>query len=137
MAIQTPTEAQRDVKERLPASQVTQPVIAKPQQEGPATGRMPASQDEHVKERPAPVSNDHLARSAAIDVGVAAVVAATLFVAGLMRSRIERVVRRLIENAEDIDVPLSLPIAVVETVREVLADRRIVAESSADRQATN
>lgn len=60
----------------------------------------------------------------------------TVFVAGFMRTRVERGVRhtyrRLADIADDIDVPLLLPLTIVETIREVLAGRRVMAPPSGE-----
>lgn len=66
----------------------------------------------------------------------AVLIFAAVFVAGFMRTRVERGVRRLSrrlgDRAANIDVPLALPLAVADTIRQVLAERRGTASSSGE-----
>lgn len=59
-----------------------------------------------------------------------------VFGAGFMRTRVERgfrhLFRRLADSAENIDIPLLLPLTLVETLLELLADRRIMVRQSVE-----
>ncbi|MGZ3581593.1 MAG: hypothetical protein ACXWQR_09490 [Ktedonobacterales bacterium] len=74
-------------------------------------------------------------------VGVGVLIAATaiivgVFGAGFMRKRIEQTVRRLsrrvVDGSYDINVPLMLPVAIAEALREMLVGRRVMAPPPAD-----
>lgn len=69
-------------------------------------------------------------------VGVGVLIAATaiiagVFGAGFMGKRIEKTVRRLsrriVDSSYDINIPLMLPLAIAETLREMLVGRRVMA----------
>lgn len=64
-------------------------------------------------------------------VGVGAVTAAALIGIGLSRRRIVSAIRALRYKAEDIQIPLILPMMVGETVWEVLATRRLASQIAA------
>ncbi len=93
-------------------------------------GRLTAIREGLVeKRRSAP--SEHLAGTAALLVGFAALAIVTLFLAGFMRERTERGLRHLVDRAEQIDVPLFLPVSFARAALELFTDRDISAKPSA------
>lgn len=83
--------------------------------------------EERGRKRPVPSAEDYT-QSTVILMCAAILVAAALFAVGFMRPQLERALRRLLEGAEHTDVPLMLPVYIVDGVRELLAERRMIAK---------
>lgn len=66
-----------------------------------------------------------------IVTGAAILAMSGLFVAGVMNRRIRQTLENLADSATHVDVPITLPISIVASVRELIADRRAIAERSA------
>ncbi len=84
----------------------------------------------------------HTAKVASVSLLVAgAAIIVTVFAAGFMRTRVERglgrLFRRIADSADEIEVPLLLPLTIAETIREVLAGRRVMAPPSEEQPAMN
>lgn len=73
-------------------------------------------------------SAEGFTRSTAALACVAILVVSALFVAGFMRPQLERILRRLVEQIEDMDVPLMLPVYIAEVAQELLTERRMIAK---------
>lgn len=129
-SIQQRTSAQPAVQEGAISVQGTTPATARPPEVANRPESMQAEQAGRAVTSPSRPTEKN-ATTVAIAVAALAVVA--LFAAGLMRSPIERTLRRLAETAEDIRVPLFIPVTLVETVRELVADRRAMDAAMADR----
>ncbi|HEU5442016.1 MAG TPA: hypothetical protein VFU88_22235 [Ktedonobacterales bacterium] len=136
MATLTPTEHRvvepevADVKEERLVSLIPEREMTQPQQVRPIA-EYAAAQPE---KRPTPAATNR-ATTVALQVGVPILVASALILAGLMRPRIEHGLRRLVEKAADMHVPVLLPVAIAESVREVINSRRAFAETTADPDA--
>jgi hypothetical protein len=130
MTVQTSVQqhvAQPDLKEDLLASHSADQSMTREQQQGSiAEGLREAKgeQDRNVATTTPAVGG------VGVLIGVALVIVG-VFVAGLMGITTEQAVRRLfrrvVDSSYDINVPLLLPVAVVETVREMLVGRRVMA----------
>ncbi|HET9980599.1 MAG TPA: hypothetical protein VFQ32_09140 [Ktedonobacterales bacterium] len=83
--------------------------------------------EERGRKLPVPSAQD-FTQSTAILMGAAILVASALFAVGFMRPQLERALQRLLEGVEHTDVPLMLPVYIVDGVRELLAERRMVAK---------
>lgn len=86
--------------------------------------------------------NVNTAKVAGVSLLVAgAAIIVAVFAAGFMRTRVERglgrLFRRIAESAEEIEVPLLLPLTIAEMIREVLTDRRVMAPPSGEQPAMN
>jgi len=101
----------------------------------PGQGDRSTAADEEVEAAQVPHSAYTLREPTAIIAGVAILAAVVLFVAGGYRRRIESLLLRLLEKAGDSQLPLILPVSIVEIAREMLLDRQAVSMSAADRRS--
>ena len=60
----------------------------------------------------------------AIIVSIAVAAAGALFAAGVLRPHLTRAFHRLMDSAEEIRVPLVLPMVLAELARELISDRQ-------------
>ncbi len=86
--------------------------------------------------------NVNTAKVAGVSLLVAgAAIIVAVFAAGFMRTRVERgfrrLFRRIADSAEEIEVPLLLPLTIAEVIREVLTDRRVMTPPSGEQPAMN
>ncbi len=113
------------------------------QRAAPSVGQvdLPASHGAPQGERDGQ-ENINTAKVASISLLVAgAAIIVTVFAAGFMRTRVERGLGRLFsriaDSAAEIEVPLVLPLTIAETIREVLAGRRVMEPPSGEQPAMN
>lgn len=92
-----------------------------PQQGGRLTALLATGETEaaHITRAAATVPS-----STIVFVATATLAAAALFGSGLLRSRVKPALRRLAVNAEDIRVPILLPVTLAEVAWELIADWR-------------
>lgn len=122
-----------DIQEGLTVPLIPQQGMTQPRREARIAEPAAAQPQKQSEKRPTSAAKQH-ATTVALQVGVPILVASALILAGLMRSRIEHGLRRLVEKAADMHVPVLLPVAIAETAREVIAGRRAFAEATTDPQ---
>ena len=123
--------ARPDAPKDLLASQSATQSMTLPQQDQSRVEQERSKQGKQGEQPPAG-STEHVERATALLAGGAILVAIGLFAAGFMRRPIEQAVRRLADRLEGVELPLVLPATIAETVREVRASSRIMAEMRAD-----
>ena len=123
--------ARPDSQQDLLASQSATQSMTLPQQDQSRVEQERSKQEKQVEQALAG-SVEHVARATALLAGGAILVAAGLFAAGFMRRPIEQAVRRIVDSIQGVELPLVLPATIAETVREVCASSRIMAEMRAD-----
>ena len=134
VAIQTTIDqpaAQTKVEvETLPTQRTTES-LTYPQQ-GAQLGEVSAV-DEAEAAQPASAAGA-VPRSTIMIATATTLVAAGFFGYGLVSSRVMPALRRLVISAEEVRVPVLLPVTLAETVWEVLVDRRAVSAAAGRRQ---
>jgi hypothetical protein len=123
--------ARPDAQKDLPASHSATQSMTLPQQDQRRAEQERSKQEKQVEQALAG-SVEHVARASALLAGGAVLVAIGFFAAGFMRRPIEQTVRRLADRLEGVELPLVLPATIAETIREVRANSRIMAEMRAD-----
>jgi hypothetical protein len=134
MAIRASVEhgvARPDAQKDLLAAQSAAQSMTLPQQDQSRVEQERSKQGKQGEQPPAGRA-EHGVRASALLAGGAILVAIGLFAAGFMRRPIEQAVRRLADRLEGVELPLVLPATIAETVREVRASSRIMAEMRAD-----
>lgn len=124
-AIQTKVE-----NEILPAQRTTEDLTS-PQQEAQLVELSAVAEAEAA--HPARVAHA-VPRSTIIIATATTLVAAAFFGYGLVSSRVMPALRRLVISAEEVRVPVLLPVTLAETVWEILVDRRAVSSAAGRRQ---
>jgi hypothetical protein len=134
MAIRASVEhgvARPDAQKDPLASQSAAQSMTRPQQDQSCI-EQESSKRGKQGEQPPTGNAEHVVRASALLAGGAILVAVGLFAAGFMRRPIEQAVRRLADRLEGVELPLVLPATIAETVREIRANSRIMAEMRAD-----
>jgi hypothetical protein len=76
-------------------------------------------------------TQDAIAAAARL-AGVVLVIGGALFAVGFMWPHIVGAARRVAIKLQDAKIPLTLPVGIAESVQEVLAERRLMAEMARD-----
>lgn len=120
MAAQTPIEhlaAPPGNQDDLVIARTTTPNTAQPQYAEPGLERRAAMPQARAATPLVPTA-------VVVGVGVAVLVSAALFTGGFLWRRLEPAVHRLLWRAQEIRVPLALPVTIAEIARELYEDKR-------------
>lgn len=134
MAIQTTIDqpvAQTKVEVETPPTQRTTQGLTPPEQGMQLVEVSAAAEAEAA--HPARVAQA-IPRSTIMFATATTLVAAAFFGYGLVSSRVMPALRRLVISAEEVRVPVLLPVTLAETVWEILVDRRAVSSAAGRRQ---